>query len=120
MAFMALFGWIIFLLIPIALVLMALEAALTWAVAHIMLVNGIFAALLVGNLLIFGILLKVRARWKREGRWKSSPAWENWDWKEVLGRFFLLTGIVWEIFAVLFFLACLIFQPIPRLAGLFL
>lgn len=118
MAFMALFGWIFFLLIPIALVFMALEAALTWAAAHIVLVNGIFAGLLVGNLLLLGALLKVRARWKREGRLKRSPAREGW--KEALGRLLLFFGPIWEFCAVLFFLACLIFQPVSCLADWFL
>ena len=39
MAFMALFGWIFLLLIPIVYIATALETVLTWVVAHLLFVN---------------------------------------------------------------------------------
>ena len=62
MAFMALFGWIFLLMIPAFYIGMALEAVLTWAAAHVLLLNVILVLLLVPNLLILWILLKIRAK----------------------------------------------------------
>ena len=41
MAFMALFGWIVLLMIPAFYIGMALEAVLTWAAAHVLLRAGL-------------------------------------------------------------------------------
>lgn len=84
MAFMALFGWIFLPLIPIALMLVALESVVVWVMTHIALVNVITAVLLGLNLLILIVLLRVRAKRKREGvkkyRWLLLLAalWEGW------------------------------------------
>ena len=84
MAFMALFGWILLPLIPIALMLVALEAVVVWVMTHIFLINIIAAVLLVLNLLILIFLLRTKARRKREGvkkyRWLLPIAalWEGW------------------------------------------
>lgn len=84
MAFMALFGWIFFPLIPIALMLVALEAVVVWVMTHIFLVNVIAAVLLVLNLAILVLVLRVRAGRKREGVKKFrtllllATLWEGW------------------------------------------
>ena len=46
MAFVALFGWIFLLLIPIVYIATALETVLTWVVAHLFFVNIIVGVLL--------------------------------------------------------------------------
>ena len=113
MAFMALFGWIVLLMIPAFYIGMALEAVLTWAAAHVLLFNGIIVLLLAPNLLILWALLKLRAKWKGEGKLKASYARRDPTLKGFLGRFILFCGLAWEFFVVIVFLAILIFQPIP-------
>ena len=120
MAFMALFGWIFFLMIPAFYIGMALEAVLTWAAAHVLLFNVILVILLAPNLLILWVLLKIRTKWKREGKLKASYAWRDPTLKGFLGRFTLFFGLAWEFFVIIAFLALLIFQPIPRLADMLL
>lgn len=84
MAFMALFGWIFLPLIPIALMLVALEAVVVWVMTHIFLVNVIAAVLLVLNLAILVLVLRVWAGRKREGVKKFrallllATLWEGW------------------------------------------
>lgn len=84
MAFMALFGWIFLPLIPIALMLVALESVVVWVMTHIALVNVIAAVLLVLNLLILMVLLRVWARRKQKGVKKYrvllllAALWEGW------------------------------------------
>ena len=120
MAFMALFGWIFLLMIPAFYIGMALKAVLTWAAAHVLLFNVILVILLAPNLLILWVLLKIRAKWKREGKLKASYAWRDPTLKGFLGRFTLFFGLAWEFFVSIAFLALLVFQPIPRLAELLL
>ena len=108
MAFMALFGWIFLLMIPAFYIGMALEAVLAWAAAHVLLV------------LILWVLLKIRAKWKREGKLKASYARRDPTLRGFLGRFTLFCGLAWEFFVIIAFLALLIFQPITRLAGMLL
>lgn len=117
---MALFGGIFLLLIPAFYIGMALEAVLAWAAAHVLLFNVIIVFLLAPNLLMLWVLLKVRAKWKREGKLKASYARRDPTLKGFLGRFTLFCGLVWEFFVIIAFLTLLIFQPIPRLAGLLL
>ncbi len=120
MAFMALFGWIFLLMIPAFYIGMALEAVLAWAAAHVLLVNVMLVLLLAPNVLILWVLLKIRAKWKREGKLKASYARRDPTLRGFLGRFTLFCGLVWEFFVIIAFLALLIFQPIPRLAGMLL
>ncbi len=98
MAFMALFGWIFLPLIPIALMLVALESVVVWVTTHIALVNVIAAVLLLLNLLILIILLRVRARRKREGVKKF--------------RWLLLLAALWEGWVVLLCALYLVVQPL--------
>ena len=120
MAFMALFGWIFLLMIPAFYIGMALEAVLAWAAAHVLLVNVMLVLLLAPNVLILWVLLKIRAKWKREGKLKASYARRDPTLRGFLGRFTLFCGLAWEFFVIIAFLALLIFQPIPRLAGILL
>lgn len=97
MAFMALFGWMFLLLIPVVLVLMALETAVVWMTAHTLWVNVIAAALLGLDLLLALCLLRLRRRWKREGR--------KYHW-------LLLLAALWECGAAAFFALYLVIQPL--------
>ncbi len=120
MAFMALFGWIFLLLIPIACILMALETAAAWVVAHLFLVNILVGVLLVLNLLVLAVLLKLRAGWKRAGKlaWSYVDSFRGWKhlWL-ILVKTLLTLGPLWEGFVVLCCVLYLIFQPLKFLAA---
>lgn len=98
MAFMALFGWIFLPLIPIALMLAALESVVAWVMTHIVLVNVIAAVLLALNLAILVLVLWIRARRKRAGVKKF--------------RTLLLLAALWEGWVVLLFGLYLVVQPL--------
>ena len=72
MAFMALFGWIFIPIILVGLLCLAFVNAVSWAVAHAALIYAVVGVVLAVNVLIFFVLLRLRAKWKREnhkGRW---------------------------------------------------
>ena len=120
MAFMALFGWIFLLMIPAFYIGMALEAVLAWGAAPRRLVNVVMVSMLGPQVRMRWVLLKIRAKWKREGKLKASYARRDPTLRGFLGRFTLFCGLAWEFFVIIAFLALLIFQPIPRLAGMLL
>lgn len=119
MAFMALFGWIFLLLIPLAYVIVALETVLAWVVAHLFLVNMIVGALLAVNVLILAVLLALRSRWKKAGKlaWSYIDSVRGWKHLElILVKLLLTLGPVWEGLVVLCCILYLIFQPLRFLA----
>lgn len=102
MAFMALFGWIFLPLIPIALMLVALESVVVWVMTHIVLVNVIAAVLLMLNLAILVLVLWIRARRKRAGVKKF--------------RTLLLLAALWEGWVVLLCGLYLVIQPLQYIS----
>lgn len=83
MAFMALFGWILFPVILLGLLLQAAVAPLQWVISHPEIVNTIAAGLLAFHLLLLILLLRLRARRKKTGVSKGlvtflAVLWEAW------------------------------------------
>ncbi|MEY8401734.1 hypothetical protein AALA54_00130 [Oscillospiraceae bacterium 44-34] len=119
MAFVALFGWIFLLLIPIVYIATALETVLTWVVAHLFFVNIIVGVLLALNLLVLAVLLALRSGWKRAGKlaWPYIDSFRGWKHLGlVLVKLLLTLGVVWEGLVVLCCVLYLVFQPLRFLA----
>lgn len=115
MAFIALFGWIFFLLIPLFYIFTAIEAILTWALAHLFIVNIIVGILLMGNLLLLAVLLWVRSLWKRSGRMERAYI-NGFTGLRRLGlllvKYTLFLWPAWEGFLVLLCVLYLVIQPL--------
>lgn len=102
MAFMALFGWVFLLMVPVVLIFVALETAVVWVMTHTVLVNGIAAVLLVLNLLLLLFLLRKREKRRREGVKKY--------------RTLLLLAALWEGWVVLLCGLYLVIQPLQYIS----
>ncbi len=97
MAFMALFGWIFIPIILVGLLCLAFVNAVSWAVAHAALIYAVVGVVLAVNVLIFFVLLRLRAKWKRENH---------------KGRWFVLLGCFWQFLVIFFWGAFLLIRPL--------
>lgn len=127
MAFMALFGWLIPVIVLCGAVKMVLEVLLGPLVPLLSVLlepavfRGIAAVLLAVNLLVLAALLAARARWKRAGRLSRAYIRRFRGWKrlglEAAGGMLTL-GAVWEFLVVLACAGCLLLQPAALLREL--
>lgn len=127
MAFMALFGWLIPVIVLFGAVKMALEALLgpLEPLLNVLLEPAVFrgaaAVLLAVNLLALAALLAARAWWKRTGRLSRAYIRRFRGWKrlglEAAGGILTL-GAIWEFLAVLACAGCLLFPPSALLRAL--
>ena len=127
MAFMALFGWLIPIMVLFGAVKMALEAVLGPLAPLLkpLLEPAVFhtaaALLLAVNLPVLVLLLAVRARWKRTGRLGPACLSGVRGWNRLrlaMLRSALTLGAAWEALVVLACAACLALQPAALLREL--